>query len=982
MAFVRPIVYVYQEFEDVVVAPGAPDLNVLLVGPAYHIQDYPTDKADISAGDFVKSGETADAACLADGSSAGQPDPGSNFLVLPTPPNHVSGGVLDADSVQVILDDVYIDLNHGSDGEGNGTAPDPVGAIIEGENVFISATGDFVNKKVAPGDRLVMTDKANPGDTDHTVVKLVKEVVDASTLKTTSTFKSDEITKLDAAGASPDVLWRVEHQLDDQEVDDDYYSIVGNEITIKTGPTGLLLTYESSTWAANYGKLYVGYRELRADLQKVQEIEQASGIVSACGRIDERNPLAAGAQVAMSNTGTAIQVYGVSADSLAGHQSARDAITTRSDIYAIVPLSDSLGGSDWTTGIIAMWKTHCVDFAEPEKAKFRIVIGSYDELPTEKSSAPPSTEGSTEWVGDADVDVFVDPNASTQFLSDSILSTHLLDVTHADGTPDVLTVANGETIFTDGYGGAKDILGVIGDKRLRVGTAWGPHSTHYALDERCDYFVREAILDSEGGTAVAKVDNCNWGDNTVVQISKAGSGAFQNVQVGDVAKVTGANTTAHNDGFLVITKVDNDTIEIEMPYAIDTNDGSISVEIYRPILSANDCAFTDDHTITKAGAFTGAAIGDIAVFFVNSDGTTTNRGMFVVTGVTSDTLQIAYDTTYKLTDPLSAIINVAVYHTKASRGVASATFRPRLTRLRDNTASFLTTVTAGESIEIPYPEEVDPTKWDTTTTTWPIDDVVSDEVLDANLEDDEELAPKVFKEGFSGDMSYRISISLDKPAQVDELGTITTSLQHHRCVMVWPNECLVSGLTNALTGNQNWQKGWYLACAVGGMIAGLPSHQGFTNIGIAGVSQIRNTNDYFTDDQLTELRDFGWYVFVQESESSLPYTIHEVTTDVSAYAFGELMNIKNFDYIATFYKEILEDFLGSWNILSETITAIANSLNAGSRSLQLRRLPKIGSPLLSAKIGLIEQIEADRLEIYMDIKMPTVLNQIGLHLKA
>jgi hypothetical protein len=979
MAFIRPIVFVYQEFQDVVVAPGAPDLNVILVGPAYHIQDYPVDKTYIYAGDFVKTGQTVDAACLADGSSAGQPDPGSDILDIAEPPNHIAGGVLDEDSVQVILDDVYIDLNHGADGAGDGAS----GAVVAGENVFISASGDFENKKVAPGDRLVMTDPANPGDLDYTVIKRVKEVVDATTVRTTTTFKAAEIALLNAAGATPNVLWRVEHQLDDQVVDAAYYTVLGNEVIVKTGPTGLRLTYESLTWASNFGKVYLGYRELRTDLQKVQEISQASGILSAVGRIDERNPLAGGAQVAMSNTGTGIQVYGVASDDLAGHQAARDGLTTRSDIYAIVPMNDSISGATWVT-IIAMWKAHVLAFADPAKSKFRVVIGSYDVLPTEKSSAPPSDEGSTEFVGDADVDVFVDPHAATNFLTAGITAQHLLDVTHADGTPDLLTVPNGETIFTAGYfaaGGAKDLLGVIGGKRLRAGTAWGPASTHAALDERMDYFVREAILDAEGGTPIADVDSCNWTDDTVVKITKPASGEFADVQVGDIAKVTGADTAAHNDGFLVIAKTADD-ISIEMPYAADANTGSITVEVYRPILSANDCAFTDDHTITKAAAFTGAAVGDMAVFLVNSDNTTDNRGMFVVTGVTADTLQVAVDATYKLVDPSSAIINVAIYHTKASRGVAAGTARPRYTRLRDDTASFLTTVSQGESIEIPYPAEVDPLKWDTDVTSWLIDAVVSDEVLDASLTALEELAPKAFKEPYAGDMFYRISIALDKDGQVRELGTITTSLSYYRCLMVWPNECYVASLENELTEQQNKQSGQYMACAVGGMVAGLPSHQGFTYIGIGGIEQIFNSNDYFKDDQLTDLRDFGWYVFVQESETSLPYTIHEVTTEVSTYAFGEFMNVKNFDYISTYMKEIVEQFLGKWNILPETISAITGSLNAGARYLQLRRFPKIGVPLISATIGLVEQIEIDRLELYMDILMPKVLNQIGLHLLA
>lgn len=976
MAFVRPIVYVYQEFKDVVVAPGAPDLNVLLVGPAYHIQDYPADKTDISEGDFVKTGETVDAACNADGSSAGQPDPGSDYLVLAGPPNNTPGGVLDAASLDIVIDDVYIDLTHNNDGDGDGAGGD----LTVNDNVFGAALGNFVTKKVAPGDRLILTHTSHAGDTDYTVIKTVKEVTSATLLKVTSTFKTAEVTGPAGVGLT-NILWRIEHKLDDQSVDSAYFSIVGNEITIKTGPTGLLLAYEGGTWAANYGKLYIGYRALRTDLQSVQIIDNADGIVSAVGRIDERNPLAAGAQVTLSNTGTAVQVFGVISDDLAGHQSARDKITSRADIYAIVPITDSLSGAAWTTGVLAMWKTHCTEFAVPERAKFRIMLGSYDILPTEKSSAPPSATGSTEWVGDADVDMFIDPHANTGFLSASLTAQHLLDVTHADGIPNIVTVTNGETIFTDGYAGAKALLGTVGNKRVRVATKWGQESTHYATAERCDYFIREAILDIEGGTPVATADDCDWLDDTVVQISKAGSGAFTNVQAGDIAKVVGGATTTNNDGFMVVSAT-ADTVNIALVYGADANSGAMDVEIYRPIIGVTAATWTDDHTITKTGEFTGAAIGDIAVVLANSDGTTSSRGMFVVTSVSANAITVAYDATYKLVDPSSAIMNVALYRTKASRGVASATFRPRLTRLRDDSASFLTTVVAAESIEIPYPDDTDPTKWDTTTTSWLIDVVVSDEVLDAYLGDLEELAPKVFVDKYTSDMDYRISVALDKASQVEELGYISESFAYHRCVMIWPNECLVSSLTNVLTGAQNRQKGWYLACAVGGMIAGLPSHQGFTNIGIGGVQQIFNSNDYFTDDQLTALRNKGWYVFVQESESSLPYTIHEVTTDVSAYAFGELMNIKNFDYIATYFKIILERFIGRWNILPETIVTITGSLTAGAKYLSLRNYPKIGSPLQSATIGLVEQPEADRLELYMDIKMPTVLNQIGLHLRA
>ena len=166
------------------------------------------------------------------------------------------------------------------------------------------------------------------------------------------------------------------------------------------------------------------------------------------------------------------------------------------------------------------------------------------------------------------------------------------------------------------------------------------------------------------------------------------------------------------------------------------------------------------------------------------------------------------------------------------------------------------------------------------------------------------------------------------------------------------------------------------------MIAGLPSNQGFTYFGIGGIATLFNSNFYFTDDQLTALRNKGWYVFVQDGESSPPYTIHEVTTDISAYEFGELMHVKNFDYIANSYKVVLQEFLGRYNIMPETITSIVASLESRSKFLRARSFAKIGPPLLDAVIGLVEQTESDMVEVYMEIDMPNVLNKIGLHLKA
>ena len=831
-----------------------------------------------------------------------------------------------------------------------------------------------------PGDRIVLTHASHPGDADYTVIKTVKEVLTATTLNVTSTFKTAETTKIGTAS----ILYRIEHAIDDVEIDNaSYVTIVGNVITIRTGASGIRTLYESASRVVNYGKIYVGYREMRTDLQSLQTINSTDEIEGALGRLDERNPLAVGVSVALANTGNPIQAFGVASDDLLGHQSARDRLSSRDDIYAIVTVTDPENGltkSDWV-GVISMWKAHCVAYAAYDKAKFRVVLGSYEDLPTEKSSAPPSTTGYT-LAGDpaSDYDVFVDPAVTTEFVTRGVTDDHLLDVAHAVDAA-LNTLGSGKTIFASDYAGAKALRGAIGERRIRT-TALAKYAGAHAA-ESCCYAVREPLLRSEGATPKVATTNVavgegTGGDATYVKLTK--TNAFTGVLVGDVVHVQGCPTvTAYNGGWLVKTYVDASNIVLQLTYSAD--DTAANVDVYAVNASgASGTASTAPNNILKTGAFTGVAAGDI-LYVLRDTGTPGNVGMWVITNVVDANNvrvsggpgNLAASTTTDF-----AVFSIA----KQSNGAASVTVRQRLTRLRDDSASFLSTVRAGEDIEIPYPAATGTTHWDTATTQWPIDAIVSDELLDADLDDLEELAPEDFIAGFNGDCSYRVNIDLNPTSQVEELNTITASLANSRAVMVWPNKVLVSGVQNELTEIQSQQSGQYLACAVGGMVAGLPSHQGLTYLGISGISQIYNSNMYFTDDQLTALRNGGWYVFVQDSEASLPYTIHEVTTDVTTYESGEFMAVKNLDYVSLFLKDIVEPFTGRYNITLETLNLIRSSLVAGIKFLELRIFPRIGSPVIEGSISSVNQneTEVDRVEVYVSLDMPKVLNRVALHL--
>jgi hypothetical protein len=180
------------------------------------------------------------------------------------------------------------------------------------------------------------------------------------------------------------------------------------------------------------------------------------------------------------------------------------------------------------------------------------------------------------------------------------------------------------------------------------------------------------------------------------------------------------------------------------------------------------------------------------------------------------------------------------------------------------------------------------------------------------------------------------------------------------------------------------QPGYYLSCCVGGQTAGQPSQQGFTNFPLNGISRVYGSSDYFTEEQLTDLSNGGVYVFVQDTASGLPYTIHEVTTDVVSLETGEYMAVKNLDFISMTYLDTLRPFIGTWNINEHTIRTIKGACESIGANLMARYVPKIGAPLISANIDSVEQssLSDDRIEAYISVTQPMTLNVIGLHLVA
>jgi hypothetical protein len=236
----------------------------------------------------------------------------------------------------------------------------------------------------------------------------------------------------------------------------------------------------------------------------------------------------------------------------------------------------------------------------------------------------------------------------------------------------------------------------------------------------------------------------------------------------------------------------------------------------------------------------------------------------------------------------------------------------------------------------------------------------------------------------AADQTYSITRTFGKAQQVEELVAVAKGLKSKRCVMVWPGECAVSGVANAATGIASHQPGYYVAAAVGGMVAGLPPQQGFTYLGMVGIDELFKSNTYFYDDQLDALMTDGWYVVVQDSPNSAPYCLREVTTDTDTLESTELMIVKTFDYVSTAYRNALVGFLGRYNVIPETLSMLRSAFDSVTDTLKQHRYPRIGGVILDATIDKIEVSPGskDQVDVYGAVTLPRPLNRIRLFLSA
>jgi hypothetical protein len=226
-------------------------------------------------------------------------------------------------------------------------------------------------------------------------------------------------------------------------------------------------------------------------------------------------------------------------------------------------------------------------------------------------------------------------------------------------------------------------------------------------------------------------------------------------------------------------------------------------------------------------------------------------------------------------------------------------------------------------------------------------------------------------------VTWYIQRTLSKTQQAAIVAANSTTFGDHRVVHVQPD---IVGVN--VNGTVKYLPGYYLCAANAGLFAGLPAQKGLTNIGVAGVSDLKHSNFYFTRAQLDSMAAAGTFLVVQQAQGTIPYVRHSLTTDMTVLQYREVQQVKTIDFISYYFHDILQGFPGRYNITPDTLQTLRTTIIAGAKYLQGQTLPKIGAPLTDFQLTTVAQnaTNLDMVDVQFRAFIPTVMNYVNFYL--
>ena len=715
--------------------------------------------------------------------------------------------------------------------------------------------------------------------------------------------------------------------------------------------------------ALSYAQIYLSYRALRQDLQRlgtaVQSDQQTVGgvpVIRAIGKYDSRNPLAVGVKLALDNAGNnPIFYWGVSSDDSTGYANARARLAARGDIYVSVALTQDIN-------VHASYNAAYVQSADPTNARdkgvlqrFRMHLGSVP-LPVAETVYQGSISGVSQPVSAA---------VTGLYRTVSIASA-------STGAVGVRSVLPGDSV-------------TFGLARTGEVTWQSRRGTHFVshVNTSADY-----PLSGDPSAFEIQPNGSRWNDGAgaasddVEIVVRSPDGTVKLSNLAEASISTGSSGTLGTVRYAMRAPTITGGPYTIAYVASGQADHAIAITIVGFVVTIT-LGSAATHTELQSAVSAHAGLSALLTATVTAGG-----GNAVIPGSQSPAAP-APIVPISGSCVANVVVNDALYN-----------------QLNDDSATFLAAgVRAGDTIEIPLdPNDYGPSAFDGRVQRFTVATVLNENRLRiANGFDDESSLARELPHFFSRDLpdrfiddvspsaiAYRVRRTLSTDDQVTTLMAVAQSVRSKRLAIMWPDLVGVSDLrdgslaraTASVRTLAGTQPSWALACAVAGVIAGTPAQMGLTGGSFIGFDALVNSGDHFSPEQLAQISDGGFFLCTQEVEGALPECLHQLTTDPSTLETGEVSVVKNIDFVAIFFQQLLKRYLGKYNNIPEALNEIYRSVSDATTLLQGRFIARIGPPLLSGSIVSLAPSDsaADTVEMFYSGKVPRPLNNIAFHL--
>jgi len=178
---------------------------------------------------------------------------------------------------------------------------------------------------------------------------------------------------------------------------------------------------------------------------------------------------------------------------------------------------------------------------------------------------------------------------------------------------------------------------------------------------------------------------------------------------------------------------------------------------------------------------------------------------------------------------------------------------------------------------------------------------------------------------------------------------------------------------------------YYLAAVTNGVMAHLPPQQGLSNLSMPSINRVIGSSFSFTDGELDELASAGILVFLQTDNSSDPYILRQLTTNMSGLETMEINKVRCLDYATIEFAGAIDGYIGKRNVSTENAIDLKDELKAaGTTMVDTTDILYLGPVITDYTIEdvSIPDTETDAINAVISVGTPTSLNKIRLSVSS